>query len=92
MLTAELIRGGTMDKIKIKECPADMIDAVKDIIETGNRYQMEIPGVGLVGLVPADEVELISRAEDILDVMEAKAAENDETYTLEEVKKELGFE
>jgi len=40
-------------------------------------------------IVPVEDVELLEKIEDLIDIEEANKRQNEETFTLEELKKEL---
>ncbi|MBT3279371.1 MAG: prevent-host-death family protein [Phycisphaerales bacterium] len=57
----------------------------------GERFMIERRGKGLCALVPVEDLELLERLEDAMDIKIAEERRDEPTVTLAELKKELGF-
>jgi antitoxin (DNA-binding transcriptional repressor) of toxin-antitoxin stability system len=79
-----------MTKIPISEAREYLADLGDRASLCGERFVVERRGKALFALVPVEDVELLERLEDRLDLDAIRATRNEPTKPWKEVKKALG--
>ncbi|MDP8240746.1 MAG: type II toxin-antitoxin system prevent-host-death family antitoxin [Candidatus Hatepunaea meridiana] len=81
-----------MTRMTTSETRRAFADVVNRVSYGGERIIIHRREKDLVAIVPIEDLELIERIEDEIDIKEVKKilAANEPTYTLEEVERELG--
>ena len=80
-----------MTKIPISEARKHLADLGNRVSLRGERLVVERRGKMLFALVPIEDVELLERLEDRLDLDAIRAAKTEPTKPWAEVKKALGW-
>ena len=80
-----------MATIPISEAREHLADLANRVALRGERIVVERRGKTLFALVPVEDVELLERLEDKLDLDEIRAAKDEPTKPWAEVKKALGL-
>jgi prevent-host-death family protein len=81
----------TMTTIPISEAREHLADLGNRVSLLGERVIVERRGKNLFALVPMEDVELLERLEDKLDLDAIRAAKDEPTKPWAEVKKALGL-
>ena len=81
----------TMTTIPISEAREHLADLGNRVSLLGERVIVERRGKNLFALVPMEDVELLERLEDKLDLDAIRAAKDESTKPWAEVKKALGL-
>lgn len=81
----------TMTTIPISEAREHLADLGNRVSLLGERMIVERRGKNLFALVPMEDVELLERLEDKLDLDAIRAAKDESTKPWAEVKKALGL-
>ncbi len=80
-----------MTKIPISEAREHLADLGNKVALRGDRVVVRRRGKSLFALVPVEDVELLERMEDEMDLDAIRSRLNESTKGFEEVKKELGL-
>ena len=80
-----------MDSISISEAREHLADLGNRVSLRGERLIIERRGRNLFALVPVEDVELLERLEDRLDLDAIREAKDQPSKPWAEVKKELGL-
>jgi prevent-host-death family protein len=80
-----------MTTIPISEAREHLADLGNRVALRGERVVVERRGKNLFALVPMEDVELLERLEDKLDLDAIRAAKNEPSIPFAKVKKELGL-
>ncbi len=80
-----------MTTVPISEAREHLSDLGNRVSLRGERVVVERRGKNLFALVPVEDVELLERLEDVLDLDAIRAAKHEPTISLAKLKKELGL-
>jgi prevent-host-death family protein len=80
-----------MTTIPISQAREHLADLGNRVSLRGERVVVERRGRNLFALVPIEDVELLERLEDKMDLEAIRAAKNEPTKSLAKVKKALGL-
>lgn len=80
-----------MNTIPISEAREHLADLGNRVALRGERLVIERRGKNLFALVPVEDVELLERLEDEMDLAAIRAARKEPTKPWSEVKKALGL-
>ena len=80
-----------MTTIPISEAREHLADLGNRVFLRGERLVIERRGKNLFALVPVEDVELLERLEDKLDLDAIRAAKDEQSIPFAKVKKELGL-
>jgi prevent-host-death family protein len=80
-----------MTNIPISEAREHLADLGNRVALRGERVIVERRGKGLFALVPVEDVELLERLEDQMDLEAIRAAKDEPSKSWAEVKKALGL-
>ena len=80
-----------MTIIPITEAREHLADLGNRVSLRGERLVVERRGKNLFALVPVEDVELLERLEDKMDLDAIRAARNEPSISFAKVKKELGL-
>ena len=80
-----------MTTVPISEARDHLADLGNRVALRGERVVVERRGKGLFALVPVEDVELLERLEDEMDLEAIRAAKDEPTKPWEQVKKALGL-
>ena len=80
-----------MTTIPISEAREHLADLGNRVSLRGERLIIERRGKNLFALVPVEDVELLERLEDKLDLDAIRAAKDEQSIPFAKVKKELGL-
>ena len=80
-----------MNSMPITQAREHLADLANRVALRGERIIVERRGKNLFALVPLDDVELLERLEDKLDLDAIRAAQDEPSIPFDELKKELGW-
>jgi prevent-host-death family protein len=80
-----------MTTVSISEAREHLADLGNRVSLRGERLIVERRGKNLFALVPLEDVELLERLEDEIDIRMARKAMKEPSIPFEKVKKDLGY-